>query len=135
MVGTCFSGWCLSKTFDTLILYDSKKCIQGLVTVQKKQIFIPESGCTAEITYIPYHIGQMSTDLPTKQTSIAFQLLKATVLYSKVVGADMMFIFENGLFTKNVIEENKAVPTGEMYIDFYNFSNGLHAKDIFVPLL
>ena len=119
--------WCISDAMDTLLIKDRNGSIQGIVTLQKKQIYIPETDKLADLTFIPYHIALSESDHN--------QILNAAVIYSKKLDMDMMFMFENGVFTRDVIIANKAGSTGEMYIDFYNFNNKLSIKDVYVPLL
>lgn len=124
-----WKSWCKSETFDTLMIHNDNEQIIGVITVQKKQIYIPETQCTANLTFIPYAICTIGN------IHRASDILKAAIIHSKNIGVDMLFAFESGPFTKQTFQENNAVPTGEMYIDFYNFNNKYNTKDIFIPLL
>lgn len=124
-----WKSWCKSDAFDTLTLIKNNKTI-GVITIQKKQIFITETQCVANLTFIPYHLADISCDEFSYRI-----LLESAIMYSKDLGVDMLFAFESGVFSKDVIQTNNFVTTGNMYIDFYNYRNSLTVSDVFVPLL
>lgn len=128
--------WVKSDVFDTILVTtnvnantntNTASCeVCGIVTIQKKQIFIPETQQIANVGFIPYHIGHQS---------VSRVLLESSVLHSKHIDIDVLFIFESGIFNKETIESNKGQRTGCMYIDFYNYTNPYKPSGVYVPLL
>lgn len=126
-----WANWCNAPSFDTLIVTKQNNII-GVITVQKKQIYLPETQKTSNVTFIPYHIVTTSATQEDKE-----EVINAAVIHSKQLKdiVDMMFIFESGDFDKLTIEKNKAVPTGKMFLDFYNYIPQFTKTSIHVPLL
>ena len=124
-----WKSWCKSKVFDTLVVSFEQEII-GVVTVQKKQIFIPETEKIVDLTFIPYHFANDDINDNDKKT-----ILESAIIHSKKLKMDMIFMFEGGIFSRLCLESNKAISTGEMYIDFYNYRNPHSTQQIFTPLL
>lgn len=121
--------WCKSHVFDTIMLKKNNSIV-GLITVQKKQIFIPQTQCYADVTFIPYHIVN-----DIHNSNNIKNLLKSAIIYSKSLNIDMLFAFESGAFTKDMLQISKFIHTGNMYLDFYNYKNSFKHNHIFTPLL
>ena len=122
-------AWCKSKAFDTIIVYKNDNII-GVVTIQQKQIFIPETKTTAKLTFVPYHC--VPIDVTSRDKHV---ILESAIIHSKNLNVNVMFVFESGIFDKSCMEMNKVVQTGKMFIDFYNYKHSHSIDEIMIPLL
>lgn len=125
---TEWDNWCSSNVFDTIVLKYLNEIV-GIVTIQKKSIYVPNIGVEAPIAFIPYHISM------TTPISHSKELLKAAIIYCSSIDIDMLYAFECGDFTHNILSECKAVRAGGMYIDYYNYNSKFTKKDVCMPLL
>lgn len=115
-----------NEAFQTLICYNNNEKIEGLFTLHIKQIFIPDTQCISNVVFVTYHLCLSANE--------CLETLSHYVL-TQLRDIDVMYLFESGQLTRQVLENNKAVETGEMYFDFYNYHFNALAKDINVPFL
>ena len=100
--------------FHIVKVINSKREIQGIWVLQKKTIYIPETQCNSNVVHVAFEIS--------KNQSLCLEAILWYVL-NKMQSVDVMYMFQMGTLTREVLEKNKAVETGEMYLDFYNFIN------------
>ncbi len=128
--------WVTSKTFETIALISKQQEIVGLITIQYKQIYVPQTQTTSHIAFIPFHI---LNPLKGFHSDLTKELLNSTIIQCsmelKTQKIDMLYIFECGYITSNTLESCKAVPAGDMHVDFYNFKHVYSHSDILMPLL
>lgn len=127
-----WKNWC--SAFDTFFV--NYKNAGGLISIQCKEIFIPDSGCISNISFIPFHMSEKTNDKSLNEDLHSF-MYKCAMQYANSKKQDALFCLETGNMTQSVMEKNNAVLTqGCMYIDFYNtILDNYNPSNLFVPLL
>lgn len=120
-----------SKSFDILIIKNKKTEVLGLFILHKKQIFIPNTLTNSNVVFICYN------NCNTVNLNSMNKCFNVVVWYckNKLQDIDVLYSFDCGSLNKEVLSSNKAVETGEMYIDFYNFDARSLNKNSFFNLL
>lgn len=103
----------------------------GIISVQCKEILIPDTGAIAKVAFIPFHMAENSSP------KLVDYMLKCALNYANEQEQDVLFCLQVGHLTPDILETNRAVrTTGYMYLDFYNFVfEDLRPNQIYVPLL
>jgi hypothetical protein len=126
--------WCAA--FPTLLVIKHTKKgneeLSGLVSIQCKQILIPDTNSVSNVAFIPFHISESKNN-----NEFNAYLYRAALIYSKEKKQDVLFCLENGDLTSNILKGcNAVMTTGKMFLDFYNVVvKDLSPSDIYVPLL
>jgi hypothetical protein len=101
--------------FHVVMIVDSTdEIIRGIWILQEKTIYIPETQCYSNVVHVAYETS--------KDAVLCLEAILGYVL-NEMQEIDVMYMFQMGTLTREVLEKNKAVETGEMYLDFYNFIN------------
>ena len=111
----------------------TKKNEGGLISIQCKEIFIPESQSISNVAYIPFHMSETLS----KSSELHNYMYRCALLYAKEMKQEVLFCMQTGDMTLSILEKNNAVrTTGEMFIDFYNvIIKDIDVEHVYVPLL
>ena len=127
--------WC--DAFDTFFVSYKNTC--GVISIQCKEIFIPDSQSVSNVSFIPFHMSQVYNKTNSKSTNeeLHYYMYRCALNYANSKKQDALFCLETGDLTQEVFEKNNAVLTqGHMYVDFYNtVLEGVDCTKLFVPLL
>ena len=105
----------------------------GLISIQCKEIFIPESQSISNVAHIPFHMSEKLAN----SSELNNYMYRSALLYAKEMNQEVLFCMQTGDMTPSILERNNAVrTTGEMCIDFYNVViDNLDIENVYVPLL